>query len=278
MLELTLDVVNEAARGVRGSSVMFTVALVYIGAILLATTDEVLLRETGLALPQLGLEQPVKGFYTIAPILFLALHLYMLNQFRSLAEKCHAFNLELVRALPNEDDHVRWRALVSGFPLAQIWLGPSRADLFLPKMFVWVLGVFAPVAMLMLIQLRFLPYQSDWITGIHQAAVLIDLVVLWAVWGRCLDEAHGGGGMERLAVLKVGAVTGASAAVVGFTLMIAIPYKGTIEILLSGLGSNGTDEFKRAWRTLQLRHKLLVKREPGDAVTAAYLRDVDLFL
>jgi cytochrome c biogenesis protein CcdA len=53
---------------------------------------------------------------------------------------------------------------------------------FLLKAVAWISLVFAPIGLLVLFQLQFLPYHDPIITWWHRIAVGIDLVLLWLLW------------------------------------------------------------------------------------------------
>ena len=40
----------------------------------------------------------------------------------------------------------------------------------------------APVALLLLIQIKFLPYHSEWITWLHRGLLALDLMLVWTLW------------------------------------------------------------------------------------------------
>src|ERR1700732_3158107 len=40
----------------------------------------------------------------------------------------------------------------------------------------------APVALLLMIQIKFLPYHSEWITWWHRGLLALDLALVWTLW------------------------------------------------------------------------------------------------
>ena len=40
----------------------------------------------------------------------------------------------------------------------------------------------APVALLLMIQIKFLPYHSEWITWLHRGLLALDLALVWTLW------------------------------------------------------------------------------------------------
>jgi Pentapeptide repeats (8 copies) len=53
---------------------------------------------------------------------------------------------------------------------------------FLLKSIAWISLIAGPIVLLVLFQLRFLPYHDEWITWWQRIAVVIDLILLWRLW------------------------------------------------------------------------------------------------
>lgn len=60
-----------------------------------------------------------------------------------------------------------------------------------------LLDVVLPLGGLLFLQLRFLPYQSDLITGWHTLCLAADLVLVWAIWPSILRPGTGLGSSAR---------------------------------------------------------------------------------
>jgi hypothetical protein len=52
----------------------------------------------------------------------------------------------------------------------------------------WVSLVTGPVLLLLLIQVRFLPYHLEWLTWVHRLAILADVILLWLLWAAVLNS------------------------------------------------------------------------------------------
>jgi hypothetical protein len=70
--------------------------------------------------------------------------------------------------------------------------------------------VAGPIALLVLFQLQFLPYHSEWITNWQRIAVVIDLVLLWVLWPRIAREKTAWLGRRDFKQFKVQALLLAS--------------------------------------------------------------------
>ena len=176
-LEKLLEAVNDASRNVRAAFLTFLVAGLYFAILIGSTTDEQLLKESGIVLPLLSVELPIVGFYIIAPWLFWLLHLNLLLLLRLLAGKIDRLPMRLPET---------FRHRLHTFPFTQLRAGPRQAGAarFLLWAMAWISIVALPVIVLMWAQARFLAYHGDWITFFHQLAVLADLALLWLLWPR----------------------------------------------------------------------------------------------
>jgi hypothetical protein len=52
--------------------------------------------------------------------------------------------------------------------------------------------VFAPVVLLVLIQLKFLPYHHELVTWLHRGVIAADILLLWLFWGSIMRAANRG--------------------------------------------------------------------------------------
>lgn len=55
------------------------------------------------------------------------------------------------------------------------------------KAIAWISLVLGPVLLLLLIQAQFLPFHLEWITRVQRIAVVVDVVLLWALWPAVLN-------------------------------------------------------------------------------------------
>jgi uncharacterized protein YjbI with pentapeptide repeats len=172
--------IGDAAGEVRRAFVWFGTFAAYLVTTVGATTHEQLLKGVALKLPLLDVDLPIVGFYLIAPVVFVLLHGYLLLQLYLLAER--------VRSVPIADRQAEMdpgggaSGLITQFLLGG--LGGFRA---LVAAAIWLAVILFPVAALLFVQIRFLPYHSDTITAVHRALVLLDLLLVIALWGFTID-------------------------------------------------------------------------------------------
>jgi Pentapeptide repeats (8 copies) len=129
---------------------------------------------------------PLKAFFVLGPLVFLIIHAHVLLHFVLLAGKIGAFGSELRNQIADADLQARLRRQLPSNVFVQALTGPPdvREGMigFLLRLVIRISLVAAPIALLVLFQLQFLPYHSEWITNWQRAALVIELVLLWLLW------------------------------------------------------------------------------------------------
>jgi hypothetical protein len=129
---------------------------------------------------------PLEAFFVLGPLVFLIVHAYVLLHLALLADKVGAFNAELEAQIGCGDAKARLRRQLPSNIFVQYLAGPREAQTGAIRFLLWlIIGislVAGPVALLILFQLKFLPYHSELITWWQRIAVVIDLVLLWKLW------------------------------------------------------------------------------------------------
>jgi uncharacterized protein YjbI with pentapeptide repeats len=130
---------------------------------------------------QLGVRAPVAIAYALAPVVFLFLHVHTLIRFDMLAVNLHLLAADLPRAAPLEADRERTRALLANVEFVQVLASPPgssfRSPLF--RFMAWLILSGLPFGVLLAVQISFLRYQSEAITALHQACVVLDFAALF---------------------------------------------------------------------------------------------------
>jgi uncharacterized protein YjbI with pentapeptide repeats len=182
------DAVVDAASVSAGLWITYLFALFYFAIAAGAVTHRDLLLESPVKLPFLNVELPLKAFFILGPLVFLIVHGYVLLHFVLLAGKIGAFHLELQAQIFGDDARARLRRQLPSNIFVQSLAGPREVRTgiigFLLRLIIEISLVAGPIALLILFQLQFLAYHSEWITSWQRIAVLIDLVLLWILWPR----------------------------------------------------------------------------------------------
>jgi hypothetical protein len=145
-----------------------------------AVTHGDLLLENSVKLPFLNVELPLKAFFVLGPLIFLVVHTYVLLHFLLLAGKVGAFDAELKKQIPGDEKRTQLRRRLPSNFFVQFLAGPREVRTgivgFLLKSIATITLVAGPIALLILFQLKFLPYHSEWITWWQRITVVADLV------------------------------------------------------------------------------------------------------
>ena len=185
-LQALRDAVVDAAGVSAGFWISYLFALFYFAIAAGAVTHRDLLLENPVKLPFLNVELPLKAFFILGPLVFLVVHAYVLLHFVLLAGKIGAFHAELQAQISGDDVRARLRRQLPSNIFVQFIAGPREVREgivgFLLRQVAQISLVVGPIALLVLFQLKFLPYHSEPITLWQRAAVVIDLVLLWFLW------------------------------------------------------------------------------------------------
>jgi uncharacterized protein YjbI with pentapeptide repeats len=186
-LESSKKAVDDAASVGGGLWLSYLFVLFYLGVAAGAVTHTDLFLEKAVKLPFLNIELPLLAFFFLAPILFLFVHAYALVHLVFLTDKAKRFD-EAVRRQGASENGLR-QGLPSNI-FIQFLAGPPsvRAGAFgwLLRLIAWSTLAVAPILLLLLLQVQFLPYHSSFITRTQRIVVLADLALLWWLWREIL--------------------------------------------------------------------------------------------
>jgi uncharacterized protein YjbI with pentapeptide repeats len=191
----------EDSAGVSGGLwLSYLFVLFYLGVAAGAVTHADLLLQNPVKLPFLNIELPLLAFFFLAPLLFVITHAYTLVNLALLADRVRQFHQKIgdqfaadPALLPRASgiQSALTRQLPSNI-FVQFLGGPEdiRKGAFGRSLafILWVTLVVAPVALLLLLQIQFLPYHSWWIVWINRIALVLDLGLIWWLWGKILGS------------------------------------------------------------------------------------------
>jgi hypothetical protein len=192
-LEAIKKSVDDAASVGGGLWLSYLFVLFYLAVAAGAVTHADLFLEKPVKLPFLNIELPLLAFFFLAPILFIIVHAYTLVHLVVLTEKAKRFH----RALHEPErkvaeatrENLQWQLPSNIF--IQFLAGPSglQRGLFgwLLRAIAWATLVIAPVLLLLIMQVQFLPFHLSFITWTQRLAVLVDLALIWWLWGKILS-------------------------------------------------------------------------------------------
>ena len=183
------DSINDTARMARTSLSLVLLVALYLGLTLVASTDENLLLNGQVTLPQAGVGISVEESYIFAPPIFFYLHIQLLFLLSVLARKVHTFEAALKEEFPdaflprlqNKVEVKRgecWEWL-SAFAFVQLFRrtpGMPRVLKVGARTLAWFGIEAVPLALLFVIDISFVRYQSAGITWSHHCIFILDLV------------------------------------------------------------------------------------------------------
>ena len=174
-MERLADSINDTARMARASLVLVMLVALYLSLTLLSSTDEQLLRESDVAVPQINIGVSIKTNYTIGPLIFLYLHIQTLFLLSVLARKIRGFT-----ETSAEKRHWNW---LSAFIFVQLFRPIDEHSRITSQVRRWLSMILCcisiaviPVLLLIVIDLSFVRYQSVFITNSHHWILVLDVI------------------------------------------------------------------------------------------------------
>ena len=169
-LEAIKKAVDDAASVSGGLWLSYLFVLFYLAVAAGAVTHADLFLENPVKLPFLNIELPLLAFFFLAPILFIVVHAYTLVHLVMLTEKAKRYHQALHDPTRNvtkaSRENLQWQLPSNIF--IQFLAGPPglRGGLFglLLRAIAWVTLVAAPLLLLLMMQVQFLPFHSSFIT------------------------------------------------------------------------------------------------------------------
>lgn len=180
ILEL-IKSINEGARAAQAGAIAFFVVGLYLVATAVSTTDEDLLLQHTTTISQIGVQVPLIINFAIGPIVFFAIHAYTLLRYDMLGVNLCQFVIDLPLMAPQAAWQERCRQLLANIEFVQSTASTAQySRLYLVS--VTLLLIFAPIFVLLVVQISFLRYQSDWINLVQRIAFVGDLLLIcWFV-------------------------------------------------------------------------------------------------
>jgi uncharacterized protein YjbI with pentapeptide repeats len=183
-----LDSVNGSAERFQTLWFSFLGLTLYLEVAAQVTSHRALLLEDDQTLPILSIKIGLLPFYVIAPLLYLILHFYLLLMLLLLARTAASFEGELRKTLPNQTKQEEYRARVGNAPFLQLLIGMKDERIGFNSSLLGIIALItlmlAPLATLLLMQMRFLPYHSFWITWRHRTIIFTDASMPLVLWYR----------------------------------------------------------------------------------------------
>ena len=175
-----LDALNAAAARTNAVWLLFLGLMAYLALAVGALTHRDLLLDAGIALPLLQTRIDLVRFFVGAPALLALAHLVVIAQFVLLARKAAEFD-DAVRLLESTDLRSHpLRLEVDSFFHVQAIAGPERSRVVGAILHVlgWLTLLLLPLALLVYLQVAFLPFHNATVTAVQAGIVLADVAVV----------------------------------------------------------------------------------------------------
>ena len=192
-LEVIKKAIDDAAGVSGGLWLSYVSILLYLAIAAGAVTHADLFLERTVKLPFLNIELPLLAFFFLAPILFLIVHAYTLVHLVMLTDKAKQYDAVLRRQIDDANSAIR-DSLRRQLPInifIQFLAGPAnirRSALgWLLQAIAWVTLVIAPILLLLLMEIQFLPFHNGTITLAHRVVLVADLILVWWLWGTIIS-------------------------------------------------------------------------------------------
>ena len=142
-------------------------------------------------LPLLNVDLPLVSFFLISPILLLIFHIYLVTNLKLTADNVRLYRSLMDRSSFSDLEKDGLLLELPNFTLVQI-LSPPRfnsrgVSRCLMLSIMWISLLIAPILIMLMIQIQFLPYHHSGVTWAHRAVLGIDLAMLWIVWPRVME-------------------------------------------------------------------------------------------
>lgn len=196
--KLAITAATAKAKDAQAAFIKFVLYCVCLALIAWNTSHENLLRASTTKLPLIDVGISLPTFYVLAPLVLLALHVWLLIYLSSLAD-----NLMRVRdasadtrALDVNVESQAIRAQLDSFSLligALQGLADSPADKWYSRS-LYAIDVLAivllPWSVFLLVQAQFIAYHSLEITSLHKLVLLADVTIVALLWRRLTGGDH----------------------------------------------------------------------------------------
>jgi uncharacterized protein YjbI with pentapeptide repeats len=181
-LDALLASLNTSAERFQTLWFSFLGLTLYFAIAALTTTHKDLLLGEPQSLPILNIKVPLLPFYVIAPLLYWVFHFYLLMMLVLLTRTAAEFDEQLRSTIRDETERERYRARVENALFLQLFIGMkgerSGVNALLLATIAIITIVLAPLATMVLMQMRFLPYHHFRITWGHRGFVLADVFLI----------------------------------------------------------------------------------------------------
>jgi uncharacterized protein YjbI with pentapeptide repeats len=183
--------VNDSAGRVSGIWLSFVVFSAYLAAAASMITHRQIFLEEPIKLPTINIDLPLTASAILLPTVFVIYHVFVLLQVVLLARTANTYNEAIEHNVTDEADRTRLRQRLANTLFAQLFAGSSRerqgAFGWLLGSMAWITMAIAPVGVLIVFEIKFLPYHNAWVTWTHRSLIAFDLLAVLVLWASAVQ-------------------------------------------------------------------------------------------
>ncbi|MBM3522577.1 MAG: pentapeptide repeat-containing protein [Alphaproteobacteria bacterium] len=189
--EKLIAAINEASKRELTNWFTFLTLGTYLAVAVGATTHRQLFLEQPVKLPLFNVDLPLVAFFIVAPALFVIMHFYVLLQLQMLTGRVRAAIADLAGS-PDRDVRLLafGRRLDTFFVSQLLVVQDDRLSRLALYAITWITLIAAPVLLLLIFQLSFLPYHDERVTWIHRALIGAGLLLVCFLEPRLPNVLH----------------------------------------------------------------------------------------
>ena len=177
-----IQAINDGAKTAQTGLVAVAALGVYLLAVAFATTDDELLLNHTTNIAQFGVQLSPRSTFGIAPLLFVAFHVFTVIRYDMLGTNVRHLTVELEKSGMPEADRERCRQLLVNVEFIVAMMVPRTSPLhskIFGPVFCLMIAAF-PLAVLLSEEISALRYQNNTILWLQRFAVLADILLL--IW------------------------------------------------------------------------------------------------
>jgi uncharacterized protein YjbI with pentapeptide repeats len=178
--------VNDSAGRISGIWLSFVAFSAYLAASASMISHRQIFLEEPIKLPTINIDLPLVASAIVLPLLFVIYHIFVLLQVVLLARTADAYNEAIEHGVADPADRIRVRQRLANTLFAQLFAGSPRERKgvlgFLLRLMAWITLAIAPVGVLIIFEIKFLPYHSAAVTWTHRGLIALDLLAVLLLW------------------------------------------------------------------------------------------------
>jgi uncharacterized protein YjbI with pentapeptide repeats len=179
--------VNDSAGRVSSIWLSFVAFSAYLAAAASMISHRQIFLEEPIKLPTINIDLPLLASAILLPLLFVIYHIFVLLQVVLLSRTADTYNEAIDHGVTDEADRIRVRQRLAN----TLFAGSSREREgvlgWLLRAMAWITLAIAPVGVLIIFEIKFLPYHGAGVTWTHRALIAFDLLAVLMLWAGAVE-------------------------------------------------------------------------------------------